>query len=446
MTGTPLQNSLNDIVSLIRFIRLEPFLDRHVWNQYVGVLAQKGDALGAERLKVIMRHLALRRTKDTKDASGKPILSLPPIDSKLIKLDFSETERAFYSHHHARYKHDFAKLEETDSVMKNFCSILQELLKLRQICVHPALLQDSQDRAAAAGEGGGDLVATIEKHGITKPRAVQLLSLMLDAGGGGCLECGYEMPAFARAEGEEGFADEENGGAACGKSGRKPPKKARKANKSQSAPTSAATSDDDSGAPPADDDIPYIVTRCQHTFCPRCFRQQMSHNWPQVKSDDKTQCRVCQTEFQPAVDAVEVHPREYARVMAQASDQIKPAKGKGKKPATRLFEHSTKTRWVRSLGLCPCRGPALTFLISSAKAICWLISFLSRWSTLRRTTTIRITIPRRRPQKPVGRSVSNPSKVKSSSRSYSRSGRLCSTASETLSRTSIFAMIVSMAR
>lgn len=344
LTGTPLQNSLNDIFSLIRFIRLEPFLDRHVWNQYVGVLAQKGDALGAERLKVIMRHLALRRTKDTKDASGKPILSLPPIDSKLIKLDFSETERAFYSHHHARYKHDFAKLEETDSVMKNFCSILQELLKLRQICVHPALLQDSQDRAAAAGEGGGDLVATIEKHGITKPRAVQLLSLMLDAGGGGCLECGYDMPAFARAEGEEGFADEENGGAACGKNARKPPKKARKATKSQSAPTSAATSDDDSGAPPADEDIPYIVTRCQHTFCPRCFRQHMSHNWPQVKSDEKTQCRVCQTEFQPAVDAVEVHPREYARVMAQASNQSKPAKGKGKKPVTRLFEHSTKTR------------------------------------------------------------------------------------------------------
>ncbi|GAA5986834.1 hypothetical protein JCM10908_000916 [Rhodotorula pacifica] len=345
LTGTPLQNSLNDIFSLIRFIRLEPFLDRHVWNQYVGVLAQKGDALGAERLKVIMRHLALRRTKDTKDSSGKPILSLPPIDSKLIKLDFSETERAFYSHHHARYKHDFAKLEETDSVMKNFCSILQELLKLRQICVHPALLQDSQDRAAAAGEGGGDLVATIEKHGITKPRAVQLLALMLDAGGGGCLECGFDMPAFARAEGEEGFAeDDASGCAGNGKPARKPVKKARKATKLQSAPTSAATSDDDSGAAPADDDIPYIVTRCQHTFCPQCFRQHMSHSWPQVKSDDKAQCRICQTEFQPAVDAVEIHPREYAKAMAQASDQNKPSRSKNKKHATRLFEHSTKTR------------------------------------------------------------------------------------------------------
>lgn len=350
MTGTPLQNSLNDIFSLLCFIRLEPFLDRHVWTQYVGALAQKGEPLGAERLKVIMRHLALRRTKDTKDANGKPILALPPIDNKLLHLEFSESERAFYRNHHTRYKHDFAKLEETDSVMKNFCSILQELLKLRQICVHPALLQDSQDRAAAAGEGGGDLVATIEKHGISKSRAIQLLQLILEAGGGGCLECGHQMAAFARAEGADDQVDEDAAGSSAGKAGRKPAKKARKATKLQSAPTSAATSDDDTAAATSEDDVPYIVTRCQHTFCPQCFRQHMCSTWPIVKSDDKAQCRVCQAEFQPAVDAVEVHAREYAKALAQSSEQTaSKGKGKGKKATTRLFEHSTKTRSVQTV-------------------------------------------------------------------------------------------------
>jgi len=174
-----LQNSLNDIFSLIRFLRLEPFLDRHVWNQYIGVLAQKGDELGTERLQAIMRYIALRRTKDTKDSQGKPILSLPPINNALVHLQFTEAERAFYASRHQRYKHDFAQMEANDSVMKNFCSILQELLKLRQICVHPALLQDTEDRT---GANGGDLVATIEAHGISKPRAIQLLALMRDAG------------------------------------------------------------------------------------------------------------------------------------------------------------------------------------------------------------------------------------------------------------------------
>ncbi|BGP31413.1 hypothetical protein JCM10296v2_003177 [Rhodotorula toruloides] len=341
LTGTPLQNSLNDIFSLIRFIRLEPFTDRHVWNQYIGVLAQKGDDLASERLKVIMRYLALRRTKDTKDSEGKPILSLPPVDHKQVLLNFTEAERAFYASHHSRYKHDFEQLQETDSVMKNFCSILTELLKLRQICVHPALLQDSEDRAASAGEGGGNLAAIIEKHGISKVRAIQLLALMRDAGGGDCSECGSTMPSFARANVEE-LGDEEDS-----KPGRKPAKKSRKAVVTQTASTSAATSEDDA-AGPGNEDAPCVVTRCQHVFCAPCFKRFIAPSWPDVKSDVKAQCRLCQAEIQPALEAVEIGAREFQRALERSADEGPGVRGKGKKAkkasSTRLFEHSTKTR------------------------------------------------------------------------------------------------------
>ncbi|BGO90936.1 hypothetical protein NBRC10512_002311 [Rhodotorula toruloides] len=341
LTGTPLQNSLNDIFSLIRFIRLEPFTDRHVWNQYIGVLAQKGDDLASERLKVIMRYLALRRTKDTKDSEGKPILSLPPVDHKQVLLNFTEAERAFYASHHSRYKHDFEQLQETDSVMKNFCSILTELLKLRQICVHPALLQDSEDRAASAGEGGGSLAATIEKHGISKVRAIQLLALMRDAGGGDCSECGSTMPSFARANVEE-LGDEEDS-----KAGRKPAKKSRKAVVTQTASTSAATSEDDA-AGPGNEDVPCVVTRCQHVFCAPCFKRFIAPSWPDVKSDVKAQCRLCQAEIQPALEAVEIGAREFQRALERSADEGPGIRTKGKKAkkasTTRLFEHSTKTR------------------------------------------------------------------------------------------------------
>ncbi|BGP24045.1 DNA repair protein rad5 [Rhodotorula toruloides] len=340
LTGTPLQNSLNDIFSLIRFIRLEPFTDRHVWNQYIGVLAQKGDELASERLKVIMRYLALRRTKDTKDSEGKPILSLPPVDHKQVLLNFSEAERAFYSSHHSRYKHDFEQLQETDSVMKNFCSILTELLKLRQICVHPALLQDSEDRAASAGEGEGNLVATIQAHGISKTRAIQLLALMRDAGSGDCLECGNTMPSFARANVEE-LGDEDDS-----KPGRKPAKKSRKAVVTQTASTSAATSEDDAAS--GSEDVPCVVTRCQHVFCAPCFKRFVAPGWPDVKSDVKALCRICQTEIQPALEAVGIGAREFQRALERSVDESPGVGGKGKKgkktPSSRLFEHSTKTR------------------------------------------------------------------------------------------------------
>lgn len=289
-----------------------------------------------------MRYLALRRTKDTKDSEGKPILALPPVDHKQVWLNFSEAERAFYGSHHSRYKHDFEQLQETDSVMKNFCSILTELLKLRQICVHPALLQDSEDRAASAGEGGGDLVATIEKHGISKARAIQLLALMRDAGGGDCSECGNSMPSFARANVEELGDDEDS------KPGRKPAKKSRKAVVTQTASTSAATSEDDAAS--VNEDVPCVVTRCQHVFCATCFKRFVAPSWPDVKSDFKAACRVCQTEIQPALEAVEIGAREFQRALERSADEGPGVRGKGKKgkkaSSSRLFEHSTKTRFV----------------------------------------------------------------------------------------------------
>ncbi|GAA5829809.1 hypothetical protein JCM11251_007888 [Rhodosporidiobolus azoricus] len=346
LSGTPLQNSLNDIFSLLKFIRLVPFTERHTWTHHIGSLAQKGDELGTERLKLIMRHIALRRTKDTKDSNGKPILSLPPIDNKLISLQFSEKERAFYASRHTRYKHDFAKLEETDSVMKNFCSILQELLKLRQICVHPALLQDSEDRA-----GGDNLGEIIAAHGISKPRAIQLIALLRDAQSGDCAECGNSMAAFGRANVEE-LGLEEDGD---GKKGKKPAAKKRRTNKTQTAATSSGVKlEDESGADStgATDEVSTcVVTRCQHLFCRGCFTNFMCPSWPNPSSEQKTLCKVCSIEFLPALDAVEVEAREFQKALERSADERpdeldgkKGRKREDKKPKTRLFEHSTKTR------------------------------------------------------------------------------------------------------
>ncbi|GAA6036158.1 hypothetical protein JCM8097_006646, partial [Rhodosporidiobolus ruineniae] len=351
LSGTPLQNSLNDIYSLIRFLRLEPFTDRALWTQYIGSLAQKGEDLGADRLKLVMRHIALRRTKDTKGADGKPILSLPPMDSKLISLEFTEPERAFYASHHTRYKHDFAKLDETDSVMKNYCSILQELLKLRQICVHSALLRDSEDRA-----GGLDLAEHIKRHGISKPRAIQLIALFRDAGVGGCAECAAPLAAFERANVEElvGECEDVKPGA------KKPaPKKRRTARQTAATSEGGVKVEDDlavAGAGTVDCDGSHcFVTRCQHLFCRGCFLKFMAPSWPNVKSDERTVCKVCSEEFSPALEAVEIAADEFQKALQRAGDErpeeVDGKKGKGRVKAekkggkaTRLFEHSTKTR------------------------------------------------------------------------------------------------------
>ncbi|KAK4057785.1 hypothetical protein OIO90_001004 [Microbotryomycetes sp. JL221] len=343
LSGTPLQNSLNDLFSLIRFLRLEPFTDRAVWNQHIGALAKMGDKLGVQRLQLIMRHLCLRRTKESKDKNGQPILRLPPVSHQMVKLELDPQEHAFYSSHHSRYKHDFQKLEETDSVMKNFCSILQELLRLRQICVHMSLVRDAEDLANAED---GDLIKTIVKHGISKPRAIKLLSMMKDAGAGQCAECGQEMLAGSSTGAAKGDEDE---GTAATTSKRKPP--ARKRTKTKSASASAQNTDDDGDGAASKDDRVAVITRCQHLFCRQCFTTNVCPQWGgKLPHDVRAACSQCREEMTPILDAVEVTPTELERAVEQAKDELAEAETqKGGRRAKkvkgeRLLEMSTKTR------------------------------------------------------------------------------------------------------
>jgi SWI/SNF-related matrix-associated actin-dependent regulator of chromatin subfamily A3 len=324
LTGTPLQNSLNDIFSLVRFLRLEPFTDRGVWTQYIGGLAKVGDPLGVSRLRLVMRQLALRRTKATTTPDGKPILCLPPKKEEITYLELDEREKAFYTAHHVRYKSNFMKLEETDSLLKNYCSILQELLRLRQICVHMALVRDSED----AGEGNEDVVSAIAKHGITKDRAIRLLALMRDTGAAQCVECNVELVQPVMDVMQDDLAgDESSSRKAGGKRGRKPKTAQR------------TTENEDGAAAP----LAYrpVLTRCQHLFCLGCFQRSVCSTFPtNVAAGDRAACSVCKAEISPVIDATEVDPSVLEVTAFDDADE------EAKSPRKRVVEHSTKIRYV----------------------------------------------------------------------------------------------------
>ena len=336
LSGTPLQNSLQDLFSLVRFLRLEPFTDRGIWNQYIGSLVKANLPLGVSRLKLIMRYLALRRTKDSKDKDGLPILSLPPNTQSNVYLTFDAAEHAFYSSRHARYKHDFKKLQDADTVMSNYCSILQEILRLRQICVHTALVRDAEDANAL----GGDLSETIWKHGISKPRALQLVSLVREAGGAQCAECQYEFaPATSGLEQDDVDADE------------KKPTKKRSRKLPSSKQTSRQGSEDE--APGTPKEVTTVVTRCQHLFCFCCFRARVTEHWPQVDPEERAMCTVCKTDFTPALDAVTLTMEEIAGYAGDGGEDC------AVHATSRLHEHSTKTRCVQSKMYLSCEADSL---------------------------------------------------------------------------------------
>ncbi|CAL9133832.1 unnamed protein product [Musa acuminata var. zebrina] len=96
LTGTPLQNSLEDLYSLLCFLHVEPWCNWAWWHKLIQRPYEDGDERGLKLVKAILRPLMLRRTKDTKDRNGKPILVLPPAIFRTVECEQSEAERDFY--------------------------------------------------------------------------------------------------------------------------------------------------------------------------------------------------------------------------------------------------------------------------------------------------------------------------------------------------------------
>ena len=330
LTGTPLQNSLNDLFSLMRFLRIEPFSDRTIWTAYIGAPAKIGDPLGVSRLQLLMRHLALRRTKDTKDKNGQPILQIPPKKDFIRHVTLDEQEKAFYTSHHRRYKHNFEALAKTDSLLKNYCSILQEVLRLRQICVHMGLVQDSEDRADLSKDGDpDDIVSSIKAHGLSKDRALRLLGLMRDTGAAQCAECGAELASAGLNASQDDDEVEEKPKA---KRSRKPKGSAKPSRQS------SVNGADDNVNPSAPTPV---VTRCQHLFCIQCFQKNVCLTFPDsVTAADRSTCSICREELSPIIDAVQMNATD---IDVLDNDEETETKKTNKR---RIVEHSSKIKYA----------------------------------------------------------------------------------------------------
>ncbi|KAE9611586.1 putative chromatin remodeling SNF2 family [Lupinus albus] len=141
LSGTPIQNTIDDLYSYFRFLRYDPYAVYKSFYNTIKIPISRNSIHGYKKLQAVLRAIMLRRTKGTL-IDGQPIINLPPKTIELTKVDFSGEERAFYTKLEADSRSQFKAYAAAGTVNQNYANILLMLLRLRQACDHPLLVKD----------------------------------------------------------------------------------------------------------------------------------------------------------------------------------------------------------------------------------------------------------------------------------------------------------------
>jgi len=178
LTGTPIVNRLEDLFSLVHFLRVEPWGNFSFWKTFITVPFESKDFMRAlDVVQTVLEPLVLRRTKDMKTPDGKALVPLPPRIIEIERIELSKSERDVYDWIYHRAQRAFAENVEAGTVLKSYTTIFANILRLRQSCCHPTLIRkkdivaDEEDADASMDTANGladnmDLQALIDKFEI----------------------------------------------------------------------------------------------------------------------------------------------------------------------------------------------------------------------------------------------------------------------------------------
>ncbi|CAK7225941.1 hypothetical protein SBRCBS47491_006058 [Sporothrix bragantina] len=185
LTGTPMQNNLDELQSLVKFLRITPYDNLTEWRAHIDAPLKNGRGyLAIRRLHSLLRCFMKRRTKDilkeegalvpggkkameaaaaaaaaeelaeknsdqapsassgTSTPAGKtpaaPKFKITERNVISIAAEFSKAERKFYDRLEERADKSLEQMVQGKSL--NYANALVLLLRLRQACNHPSLL------------------------------------------------------------------------------------------------------------------------------------------------------------------------------------------------------------------------------------------------------------------------------------------------------------------
>ncbi len=135
LSGTPVENNLSELWSIFSF--LNPGMlgsYRHFSQNFAKPVEKDGQPEAAQVLQKMLFPFILRRTKQ------QVATDLPPKTESVIYTEMLPRQRTIYQITRDTYRGRIMQSIESIGVEKSGLQILEGLLRLRQICCHPALM------------------------------------------------------------------------------------------------------------------------------------------------------------------------------------------------------------------------------------------------------------------------------------------------------------------
>uniref|UniRef100_A0A1B0DIN5 Chromodomain-helicase-DNA-binding protein 7 n=1 Tax=Phlebotomus papatasi TaxID=29031 RepID=A0A1B0DIN5_PHLPP len=133
LSGTPLQNNVSELFSLLNFLEPSQFASSDEFLKEFGSLKTEVEV---EKLQALLKPMMLRRLKDDVEKS------LAPKEETIVEVELTNIQKKYYR---GILEQNFSFLTK-GTTTANIPNLMNTMMELRKCCIHPYLLNGAEDQ------------------------------------------------------------------------------------------------------------------------------------------------------------------------------------------------------------------------------------------------------------------------------------------------------------